>query len=306
MTKSRPFFIQRGFNAMGSPCEIRLYAKNRSRAEFMVSRAIREVERLETRYSRYRSDSLLSAINRVAAVGGVIAVDEETTALLNYAETCYQESEGLFDITSGLLRHAWRFDTGTAPEAEDIAALLDRIGWHRLRWRAPELEFPQAGMELDLGGAVKEYAVDRIAALCWEAEVCHGLINLGGDIKIIGPHPDGRPWAISLRHPRQPGKFMGTLMLEKGALASSGDYERCIELSGIRYGHILNPRSGWPVNHLASVSVVADLCILAGSAATIAMLKESAGPAWLKGLGLPYCWVNVAGMSGGNLGKIIA
>lgn len=286
---------------MGSPCAIKLYANTKARAEFMARRVIAEIERLEARYSRYRPASLLSGINRVAAAGGRIEVDEETAGLLNYAETCWRESGGRFDITSGVLRHAWNFREGKVPEPSVIEALLNRVGWQRLRWLAPVLEFPEPGLELDFGGAVKEYAVDRAAALCWAADIRHGLINLGGDIKIIGPHPDGAPWAIGIQHPRQPGQFIRTLQLSHGAMASSGDYERCIAVDGVRYGHVLNPATGWPVRYLASVSVVADLCVVAGSASTIAMLKEADGPAWLAEMGIPHYWVTVDGTPGGSL-----
>ena len=301
MTSGKLVYFEHRFNAMGSPCEIKLYAKTRPRAVHMAKRVVAEVARLEARYSRYRTDSFLSEINRVAASGGSIAVDDETAGLLNYVETCHRESGGLFDITSGVLREAWKFNRDTLPDAAQIDALLGRVGWRRLRWEPPVLSFLQPGLELDFGGAVKEYAVDRVAALCWEAEIRHGLINLGGDIKIIGPHPDGSPWAIGIQHPRRPGEFIHTLMLQRGAMASSGDYERCLVVDGRRYGHVLNPNTGWPVGHLASVSVVADLCVVAGSASTIAMLKEAEGPEWLKCLGLPHLWVDVDGVMGGSL-----
>ena len=301
MTSGKLVYHEHRFNAMGSPCEIKLYARTRPRAVHMAKRVVAEVARLEARYSRYRSDSFLSEINRAAATGGSIAVDDETAGLLNYVETCHRESGGLFDITSGVLREAWKFNRDALPDPAQIDALLGRVGWKRLRWEPPVLSFPQPGLELDFGGAVKEYAVDRVAALCWEAEIRQGLINLGGDIKIIGPHPDGSPWAIGIQHPRRPGEFIHTLMLRRGAMASSGDYERCLVVDGRRYGHVLNPRSGWPVSHLASVSVVADLCVVAGSASTISMLKETEGPEWLDQLGVPHFWVDVEGRLGGNL-----
>ncbi len=122
-----------------------------------------------------------------------------------------------------------------------------------------------------------------------------------GDIQIIGPRPDGGPWRIGIRHPRRPGALIQTVSLYRGGLASSGDYERCLLLDGVRYGYILNPKTGWPVRHLASVSVAADLCLIAGSAATIAMLKEADGPDWLASLGLPHYWVDVRGEIGGSL-----
>lgn len=295
-------YLEQAFAAMGSPCEIKLYGDSRSRLRHIMGRAIDEVRRLEARYTRYRDDSFLSAINRVAALGGTIEVDPETAGLLDYVATCHQESQGLFDVTSGILRKAWAFSGNTLPDPAEIASLLAKIGWHRLDWRAPWLTFKEPGLELDLGGAVKEYAVDKVAQLCWEAGIRSGLVNLGGDIKVIGPQPDGTGWRIGLRHPRRPEDFMLTLSLERGAMASSGDYERCLVVGGRRYGHVLNPKTGWPVHHLASVSVIAEFCVVAGSASTIAMLKEEDGPSWLEALGVPHVWVDVEGRSGGSEG----
>lgn len=286
---------------MGSPCEIQLYARSETAAQAAVALAAADVQRLEQRYSRYRDDSFLCAINRVAVTGGSITVDDETAGLLNYAQSCHEQSDGLFDITSGILRRAWDFKSGKLPDEQHIHDLLDHVGWQRLRWRPPLLEFPRAGMEIDFGGIVKEYAADRLATICREVGVHHGLINLGGDVRIIGPHPDGRPWRIGIQHPRQRENAIEAIDLFHGAMASSGDYERCISVDGVRYGHILNPKTGWPVRCLASVSVVGDFCVVAGSASTIAMLKEDSGPDWLRTLGLPHLWVNVRGESGGSL-----
>lgn len=289
------------FKAMGSPCELQLYAGERVSAEAVARLAIADVGRLEQRYSRYRADSLLSEINRVAAVGGSIEVDPETAGLLGYAATCHAQSDGLFDITSGLLRQAWDFRSGRVPTRDAIEPLLQRIGWHLVDWTPPRLRFGRPGMEIDFGGVVKEYAADRVASLCAEQGIRHGLVNLGGDVRIVGPHPDGRPWQIGIQHPRRKATALEAIRLKQGAVASSGDYERCIVLDGVRYGHILNPRTGWPVRHLAAVSVVGALCVIAGSASTIAMLKEKDGPAWLAALGLPHLWVGVDGTVGGPL-----
>lgn len=286
---------------MGSPCAIQLYARNDKKANQVAQFAMNDVYRLEAKYSRYRSDSFLSEINRIALQGGSIAVDDETAGLLDYAVTCHQQSDGLFDITSGILRRAWDFKSGAIPDRITIQLLLDKIGWHKVVWQRPALTFTVPDMEIDFGGVVKEYAVDRAATLCLEAGVQHGLVNLGGDIKIIGPHQDGTPWRIAIRHPRQADGVLQTLLLHSGALASSGDYERCITVNGIRYGHVLNPKTGWPVSYMAAVSVIADFCIVAGSASTIGMLKEENGPAWLTSLGLPNLWVNVQGEYGGSL-----
>lgn len=297
--KLKPYRIR--FKAMGTLCELHVFSAKPAQTKQLTERILADVQRLEAKYSRYRPDSLLSRINQAALQGGSVSVDAETAVLLDYAETCHRQSDGLFDITSGVLRQAWRFDSGQLPSQELIQALLDKVGWERLHWRAPVLEFPQPGLELDFGGIVKEYAVDRAAALCKEAGLAHGIINLGGDIKLIGPRPDGKPWRVGISHPRQPGNMLLNLNLNHGAVASSGDYERCIVIDGRRYAHILNPKTGWPVRHLASVSVIGDFCVVAGSASTIAMLKEEQGPAWLMELGLPHMWMDVEGNQGGNL-----
>jgi FAD:protein FMN transferase len=289
------------FKAMGTPCDIQLFARNKGEAKRAADAAIADVQRLEALYSRYKTDSFLSEINRVAAIGGSISVDDETASLLDYAVTCYEQSDGLFDITSGILRSAWKFDQGKLPEQALIDGLLEKVGWHKVAWERPVLSFSVSGMEIDFGGVVKEYAVDRAASLCYGLGIRHGVINLGGDIKVIGPRDDGSPWRVGIRHPRSKDALLDTISLYKGALASSGDYERCIMVDGVRYGHVLNPKTGWPVRHLAAVSVIGDFCVVAGSASTIAMLKEDQGTEWLQDLGLPHLWVDTHGETGGSM-----
>ncbi|MBK8816342.1 MAG: FAD:protein FMN transferase [Methylococcaceae bacterium] len=286
---------------MGTPCDIQLFSGSETNAQTASTAVVQDVQRLEAIYSRYRTTSFLSEINRTAAVGGSIDVDDETASLLDYALTCYEQSDGLFDITSGILRRAWKFDQGKLPEQSLIDELLEKVGWHKVIWKRPKLTFSVAGMEIDFGGVVKEYAVDRAATLCLNHGIRHGVINLGGDIKVIGPRDDGSPWRVGIRHPRDKDALLDTLLLYEGALASSGDYERCIVVNGMRYGHVLNPKTGWPVRYLAAVSVVGDFCVVSGSASTIAMLKEEQGIEWLKELGLPHLWVDVNGNTGGKL-----
>lgn len=296
-------YFRSEFKAMGTPCDVQLFARDESKAKIAASAVIADVGRLEALYSRYRDTSFLSEINRAAALGSSIEVDEETACLLDYAVTCYEQSDGLFDITSGILRRAWKFDQGKLPEQSFIDELLKKVGWHKVSWNRPKLTFTVPGMEIDFGGVVKEYAVDRAATLCYNQGIRNGVINLGGDIKVIGPRDDGEPWRVGIRHPRNKDALLDTLLLYEGALASSGDYERCIMVNGIRYGHVLNPKTGWPVRYLAAVSVVGDFCVVAGSASTIAMLKEKQGIEWLADLGLPHLWVDVNGKSGGSIDK---
>ncbi|MGZ5052176.1 MAG: FAD:protein FMN transferase [Methylobacter sp.] len=289
------------FNAMGSPCEIQLYTVSPQKAQQTATAAIADVQRLEKRYSRYLPSSILSKINRHAAEGKSIKVDPETALLLNYAETCYIQSEGLFDISAGVLRKVWKKDRKDLPDQNEIDEVLALVGFEKLHWNPPLLSFQIPGLELDFGGIVKEYAADRAAKICTDKGVSHGAVNLGGDIKIIGPHPDNSPWLIGIRDPHEKNATLKTVALISGGLASSGDYERCMIVNGRRYSHIVNPKTGWPVNYFSAVSVVADLCVLAGSASTITMLKEADGVAWIENLGLRHIWVDISGRVGGSI-----
>ena len=286
------------FRAMASPCELLLYGEDAGALEATAREAIREVQRIERKYSRYRDDSVVTAINRSAGHPDGYGVDPETAGLLDYAATAFEQSDGAFDITSGVLREAWDFRSGRVPRQAEIDRARARVGWQRVAWHGDRIRL-DAGMELDFGGFGKEYAADRAAALCREHGIRAGLVDLSGDIAVVGPHPDGSPWSVGVRDPRC-AEAAATLSLSHGAIATSGDYQRCMVVGGRRYAHLLDPRTGWPVSGLASVSVVAPQCLVAGTASTVAMLKEAAGPAWLASLGLPHLCIDADGRASGT------
>lgn len=287
------------FQAMGSDCEICIDME-RPDAEIRViaEAAEAEVRRIESRFSRYREDSELSRINRAAALGGEVTIDAETEGLIAYACACFERSDGAFDITSGLLRRAWDFSRAELPDAEAIAALLPRVGLAKLRRGNGRLVFEAAGMELDFGGLGKEYAADRAAETCLARGAMHGFVNLGGDLRAMGPQADGRPWRVGIRHPRHPDRVFAQALIGGGGLATSGDYERFIEVDGRRYCHILDPRTGWPSRGLSSVSVLASSCLVAGTLATSAMIKGAPGVSWLESLRVSHAWVDDDGVAG--------
>ena len=290
------------FKAMGSPCQLKLYAADRAQADIAALRAKAEIARLEQVYSRYRADSVTTRINQSAGDASGVTVDDETAGLLDYAAAAHEQSGGLFDLTSGVLRRAWDFKSGRVPEKKQIAAVLPLIGWDKVIWRRPRVALPLTGMELDFGGFVKEYMADCAAQVCRESGIAHGLVELGGDIALIGPHPEGSRWRVGIQHPRDLKKPIAYVELGEGAIATSGDYERFMEVNGKRYCHILNPLTGWPAQHLASVSVIAPQCLIAGTATTIAMLKEKAGAQWLRELGVSYLCFDRRLKPVGNLG----
>jgi len=260
--------------------ELQFYADNDQMAQCAAGKAIAEVKRIETSYSRYRDDSIISRINREAGRSAV-ALDHETAALLRFADTCYRASGGLFDITSGVLRRIWDFRSGVVPSAQAIAATLPLIGWDKVEFDGKHIRLTQAGMEIDFGGIGKEYAADLAAQVLRANGIRSGLVNLGGDICILGPQPDGTPWAVHIIHPRRPGTLLTTVHLTQGALTTSGDYLRYFDIGNTRYCHILNPKTGWPVQHWQSASVIAPQCSAAGSASTIAMLLGNAAVPFL-------------------------
>lgn len=275
---------------MGTQCSIKIYAKSTVYGKRVVRTAIKELKRLNDRYTRYDPNSYTSYINRSAGNGEAIrVVDKETCAILDYAATCHAKSGGLFDITSGVLRKAWDFSKPVLPSQKKLDELLPLVGWHKVKWKRPNITLPIPGMEIDFGGVVKEYAADTAASICIKAGIKHGVVEMGGDIRIIGPLPNNEPWHINVQHPRKPNKKIVTINAFRGGISTSGDYERYTEVNGERYYHILNPFTGWPVKGFASVTVLADFCVVAGSASTIAMLKgKDCSIAWLDELGAPY------------------
>jgi thiamine biosynthesis lipoprotein len=283
------------FRAMAAENEVQLHCDDVARAEAAAASAIAEVQRIEAKYSRYLATSVVSRINAHAG-GAPVAIDAETGGLLAFAGACHDQSDGAFDATSGVLRRAWRFDAKRVPMDAELAPLLALIGWRRVELRGDTVRLPMPGMELDFGGFGKEYAVDRAALVLNGMGVTSALVNLAGDLTILGSQPDGSPWRVGIRHPRREDALLATLPVASGAIATSGDYERFIEVDGMRHCHILDPRSGRSVRSFQSVTVHASSCLIAGSASTIAMLKgEDEGLAWLDTLGLSHLCVRANG-----------
>jgi thiamine biosynthesis lipoprotein len=275
-----------------------------------LAAAADEVRRIEAKYTRYRDDSVTAAINR-AAGGAPVPVDEETAGLLRYADSCWRISEGRFDLTSGVLRRAWDFRAAVPrlPSRAEVDALLDLVGWDRVELDGGDAQRPatvrlgRAGMQLDFGGIGKEYAADRCATLLAERGIRHALVNLGGDVRAAGGQAGGAPWRIGIQHPRgAPGAALASIEVGDGAVATSGDYERFFEMGGRRYCHLLDARTGWPVEAWQSISVRAPLAVVAGSLASIAMLHGEEAPRFLAAEGAAWLGVDARGALHGTLG----
>lgn len=284
------------FRAMASPCSIQMDGQDEHTMRQAATEAIGEVQRIEHKYSRYREDSIVSRINQSSTTGGQVAVDGETTELLGFAHALWLMSDGLFDITSGVLRQAWDFRAARLPEPAKLQSTLEKVGWNKVERSGSTVRLTQPGMELDFGGFGKEYAADRAAAVLHRHGIAHALVNLGGDLHALGaralPELQDTAWQIEIQHPRPDtaiGKSsLAVLALQQGGLATSGDYERFFIQNGKRYCHVLNPHTGWPVTHWQSVSVLAANTTTAGALTTIAMLKQTDALDWLSSQGVRY------------------
>ncbi len=274
------------FTAMASPCEVLFASTDRRTAMELGEVVAQEAWRVERKFSRYREDSITTWIHNHR--GSTLDVDEETAALLDFARQCFDLSEGLFDITSGILRAVWKFDgSGNLPDPAAIARLLPLVGFEKLFWRSPRLLVP-AGMELDFGGIGKEYAVDRAYALLAHCRPPPFLINFGGDLRVNHAPPHGA-WQVGIERPDTDREATLILDVERGALATSGDSRRYLLKDGIRYGHILDPRTGWPVvGAPRSVTVAASSCTESGLLATLALLQGARATDFLHEQGARY------------------
>jgi len=295
MTETQPLSLERQndlwvgrFSAMASPCELLIDTPDEALAYRLLSIAENEARRIEQKFSRYRDDNIIFKINN--ALGQPLQVDAETALLLDYAGQCYQLSDGHFDITSGVLREVWRFDgSNQVPSPAEIDAILPRVGWSKVEWQSQRLTMNSA-MEIDLGGIGKEYAVDRAALLIRPLLQSGVLINFGGDLCAIGPRLDGRAWEVAIEDPECRDKQqLGLVSLKSGAVATSGDARRYLIKDGVRYGHILDPVTGWPVPDAPrSVTTVAATCMEAGMLSTFAILKGAAATSFLEQEGVEF------------------
>jgi len=266
---------------MATPCELRLETGDRAVA-IAASRAVEgEARRIERKFSRYRADSVVGEIN--ASNGRDVIVDQETAQLLDFAANCFALSDGLFDITSGVLRRVWTFDgSDRLATPAQIRSVKPFVGWNKVTWRALVIALPP-GMEIDLGGLAKEYAVDKAMAAVQAITNEPALVNFGGDLRVSGLRKHGARWKVAIESVDEAGRLAGLLELAGGAIATSGDSRRFLLKDGVRYGHILNPRTGRPVAHAPrSVTVAAATCVEAGLIATLAVLQGKNAEKFLK------------------------
>lgn len=291
-----------GFKAMGTNCSVRFRLEDdRASLEFAAG-ALKWVEAFESKFSRFRPDSVVSAINRGAG-GSWVDVDEETGRMLDLADQVYQQSDGAVDATMLPLLRVWNWKEAHTdlPSKPAVKAALDLTGWHKVERRGSAVRLPVAGMGLDFGGFGKEYAVDQVAKLARAKGIENALIDFGRDIFALGGNGGHPFWHIGIEDGNNPGNCWGGLAVNGQAVCSSGDYQRFFTLAGTRYGHILDPRTGWPVsNGMRAVTVVAPSCLQAGIYSTAVFVLGARKGLHLASLarGVEVCAQSESGIEG--------
>lgn len=267
---------------MASKCQVLIDECSKKEAQNIYNICATEAKRIESKYSRYRDDNIIYSINH--SRNRLIELDKETLELLNFAGTCYQLSDGNFDISAGILRNIWRFDQlSSPPDQTEIENYQNKIGWNKISIDGNQLSIP-SDMEVDLGGIGKEYAVDRCASLIAKESDISFALNFGGDVFVNRRRRNSRCWKIGIETPEFYNlSEQQTIELANGGIATSGNTKRFFEHNGKRYGHILNPKTAMPVeNAPLSVTVIAENCTHAGMLATFAMLEGENAENFLK------------------------
>jgi thiamine biosynthesis lipoprotein len=228
----------------------------------IVDEAFDEVDRIDRLMSHYKADSPLSRLNREAA-SRPVTVEPELFDFIVDAMRYTRDSDGAFDITVGPLMKAWGFfrGEGRVPSEDELAAARRHVGSAHvlLNPAARTIAFDAAGVELDLGGIAKGYAVDRIAGLLRQRQIAAALISAGGStIYGLGAPPGRAGWDVVIQDPIDPRTTALTVHLKDRALSVAGSSEKFFEAGGVRYSHIMDPRTGRPVQGVLSVAVLAS------------------------------------------------
>lgn len=263
------------FPALGTSCQVQYAApQGDAQAWSFENRVMGWVTAFEAKYSRFRPDSLISRIN-AAAGAEAVAIDSEMEAMLTLCDTLHFMTQGVLDPTLLPLIRLWDFKAPQPrlPAREDIAAARSLVGWKRVERSPGKVFLPVPGMAIDFGGFGKEYAIDVVAQLALDHGISSALVDFGHDLRAVGV-PPGRPaWHIGLENPLKPGTTSGSMAIINKGIGSSGDYIRGFTFEGKRYGHILDPRTGWPVaNGCLQATVIASTCLQAGVLSTTAFV----------------------------------
>lgn len=256
--------VSRKLILMTTEVEFTIENRDTELANSAIDSAIEEFHRVEARFSEWRNDSEISRANRQAA-DSPFELSPEAFQLLSAAQSISHQSQGAFDISFSPLGKIWDFRAKSIPNDSIIQDSLKKVGYQKILLDSTDstLFFATPGMQIGLGAIAKGYAVDRAAQIFRRKGIEQFSINAGGDLYVAG-----RIWEVGLQDPRNSQQLVALIPVQNAAIATSGDYERFFEINGERYGHIIDPRTGWPAKDAISVSVLAPLAWQADALAT--------------------------------------
>jgi FAD:protein FMN transferase len=272
-----PHLVADGQYRMGTLLEVTVVSVDDASAQAAIDAAFAEAEALDALLSRYREQSDVSRLNR-AAGGPPVRVDPRTREVLSRAIDCARLTHGAFDVTVGPLVELWTraAQRGRAPSPRELAAARARVGAERIALGADGgASLPAAGMALDLGGIGKGYALDAVLPVLRERGVTNALLNFGeSSVWALGAAPDADGWRLLMRDPR--GGYLGVVTLRDVALSISSSLGQSSEIGGVRYGHVVDPRSGMALTRTAQAAVVAPDATLAEALSTALLVLAPA------------------------------
>jgi thiamine biosynthesis lipoprotein len=280
--------IEKRLHVFGSACRL-LFAANTVGGSEMLELAVAELGRLEARFASFCPGSVIDTINQSAGTGAFTPLDAESRSLLTYITALWDQSNHLFDPTTCVLSDCYNAQGKLRATDQQLQGMLKLVGWSELEVTGEGARLPVKGMTINLNNCVRPYAIDSVRKLLLKEGVSHALIELDQDAASIGKQSDGANWLVGLRHPSGPHTAIARLKLNNKGFALRGDFEHRVNLGGEFFGRALSPVDAQPLPGLLSVAVIAENCLTACSAASIARLKtEQAGLLWLKKLGLPW------------------
>jgi len=284
---------------------------NEQQAQQAIDAAYRELERLGQMLNFYADDSEVTAINKNAGIRPV-RVSPETFEVIRQAVFASENTDGAFDATVGPLVKLWDFKRGIIPDKDAIEELLEQVGYKNivLDASAQTVYLKEEGAQIDLGGILKGYAADKASLVLQKHGLSSGIVTIGGEVRAFGNKPDGTPWIVGIQNPRQKGpndEVIATIALSNRSVSTSGDYIKFFEKDGVRYHHILNPKTGYPAEQCGSVTVIANDGVTADGFSKIFVLGPEKGLKIAKKVGFDAIFIDCNGkisMSEGLQDKI--
>ncbi|MCJ7467860.1 MAG: FAD:protein FMN transferase [Maribacter sp.] len=262
---------RRTLKLMGSRFDITIVAKDTVSANSYIDEAISEITRIEKLISSWDPNSQTSEINRMAGIVPV-KVDPELFELIERAKQISKITDGAFDISFASIDKVWHFDGRMTqkPTAEEIANSVAKIGYQNILLDKEKqtvfLKLP--GMKIGFGALGKGYAADKVRVMLKAKGVPAGIINASGDLTTWGKQPDGTDWMVGITNPLNKNKVFSWFPVVDAAVATSGNYEKFVEFDGVKYSHIIDPRTGYPSTGLVSVTIFAKSAELCDALAT--------------------------------------